>query len=134
MSVTQDGSNVTVQAGSLTLTGTTTDKDGFTAMMTRPGTNGCTQGMVVELRDASDGEALVGIALGAECRGQTCAVGYGGTATRTATKSLEASETGDSSEKTISTITSRVQVGDVGAEGGIANGLEETLMQLQEQQ
>jgi hypothetical protein len=133
MRVTQDGSNITVQAGSLTLTGTTNDKDGFTAMMTRPGTSGCTQGMLVELREASDGDALVGIALAAQCRGQTCAVGYGGTATRTANKSFEESETGDSAENTISTVTSAVEAGDVGADGGVENGLEETLMQLQQQ-
>jgi hypothetical protein len=132
--VTQDGSNVTVQGGSLTLTGTTNDKDGFSAMVTRPAANGCTSGMLIEFRDASDGEAQVAIAIAAECRGRTCAVGYGGTGTRTSTKFSGESETADSSEDTISTITSGMQVGTVGAEGGIENGLEETLMQLKEQQ
>lgn len=134
LQVTQDGSNITVQGGSLTLTGTTNDKDGFTAIVTRPASNGCTAGMLIEFREASDGEALVGIAIAAECRGRTCGVGYGGTATRTANKSFEESETGDIAENTISTVTSGVEVGEVGADGGVENGLEETLMQLKEQQ
>ena len=133
LTVTQDGSNIIVQGGSLTLTGTTNDKDGFTATVTRPAENGCTSGMLIEFREASDGEALVGIAMAAECRGRTCGVGYGGTATRTANKSFEESEAGDIAENTISTITSQVQVGEIGAEGGVENGLEETLMQLQQQ-
>jgi hypothetical protein len=132
--VTQNGSAVTVQSGSLTLTGNVNDKDGFDAMLTRPGTNGCIQGVSVTLRDASDGTAIAGYAIAAQCGGVTCAVGYGGTATRTSTKSLET----DTDDRTAETMTD--ELADVtttsksGMEGGVLNGLEETQMEIERQQ
>ncbi len=132
--VTQNGSDVTVQSGSLTLTGTVNDKDGFDASLIRQGRNGCTEGVSVGTRDASDGTGIAAFAMAVQCRDVTCAVGYGGTATRTSTKSLET----DTDDRTAETMTE--ELADVtttsksGMEGGVLNGLEETQMEIERQQ
>ncbi len=132
--VSQNGSAVTVQSGSLTLTGSVNDKDGFDASLIRPGDDGCTQGVSVGLRDASDGTAIAAYALAVQCRGVTCAVGYGGTATRTSTKSLEADTEDRTVESMTNTLSEVTATSKTGIEGGLLNALEETQMEIERQQ
>lgn len=132
-SVTQDGSSVTVQAGSLTLTGQLTDQDGFDAILTRPGTNGCVQGVSVAIRNASDGNADAVYVLGAQCRNVTCTVGYGGAAIRTSSKSLETGTDDTIVEELTKSVVDTTETTENGMEGGLLSALEETRMEIEKE-
>ena len=129
MTIEQSGSFITVQAGSLQLTGTTNDKDGFNASVTRPGSNGCRQASAMELREASDGNGPIAIAIGAQCGNRTCVVGYGGAATRTSTKTLVGKSSDDAPSSTVEEISRIVELSDVGVDGGLESALEEALLE-----
>jgi hypothetical protein len=130
MTVQQNGSSVSVQAGSLSLTGVTNDKDGFNANLIQPGTNGCTQGFGISLQDASDGEGLIAVAIAVQCGNRTCSVGYGGTAVRSSTRSNTKSLDADATENTVAQINDLVANSAVGFDGGLENAVEETLLEI----
>jgi hypothetical protein len=134
MRVEQSGSTVTVQAGSLQFTGNTNDKDGFTASVTRPSPNGCREASTMELRDASDGNGPIAIAIGAQCGNRACVVGYGGAATRTSTRGLSEKSADDAPRDTVEEITRVVELSDVGVDGGLESALEEALLEAEKAQ
>lgn len=128
--VTQDGSAVTVQAGSLTLTGSVNDKDGFDALVTRPGTNGCTQAASLVFTNASDGTADAGLAFAAQCGNITCTVGYAGGAVRGATSSFQDKATASDLEELAGALNKAAEVSDTGVEGGLLSAIEEAQLEL----
>lgn len=130
MTVEQHGSSVSVQAGSVSLSGATNDKDGFTATGTQAGPNGCTQGFGISLQDASDGRGLIAVVVAVQCGNRTCSVGYGGTATRTSTRMNTKSLGADATEDTAANINNLVANSDVGVDGGLENAIEETLLEI----
>jgi hypothetical protein len=81
--VAQDGNNVVVNMGSLTLSGEKNDKDGF-AVGTRTEAAGCAVVLALGLTNASDGNADAVRAIAIQCRtnGPVCTVGHTGSATR----------------------------------------------------
>jgi len=78
--VNQDGDRVVVNSGRMTLTGTTNEHDGFDVSTDAKDLGGCFGAGAYSFRDASDGEAVVGLALSVQCGGRTCTAGFGGTA------------------------------------------------------
>lgn len=127
MLVNQNGSEIAVQLGNVSLSGSVNDKDGFDASTTRPGDDGCTVGYSVTYRDASDGEADVGLALGVQCGNRTCAVGYGGGAVRLSDRELPQTKSLD-----LTDVEGALAGGTVkgGIDGGLENALEETKADL----
>ena len=92
--VNQDGTRIVVDAGSVVLTGATNNEDGFSVTSTSsPDANGCVTGTAFNFRNASDGNADVGIALLVRCPSagnRECLVGYGGTGVRRNNRSVDA--------------------------------------------
>lgn len=88
LTVNQDEDYVVVDSGSLTMTGTTNDHDGFDVSGSSTMSNGCVGGYAYGFRDASDGSADVALAIVANCGGSTCSLGYAGTAIRRGGKLL----------------------------------------------
>ena len=91
--VNQDGSRVVVDSGTIVLTGTTNDEDGFAVQnVGSPDANGCVTGTAYAFKNASDGNADVGVALVVRCPTSSgnleCAVGYGGPGVRRNNRSL----------------------------------------------
>lgn len=127
MLVNQNGSEVAVQLGNINLRGTVNDRDGFDASMTAPGKDGCTVASSVTYRNASDGEADVGLALGVQCGNRSCAVGYGGSAIRVSDRELskEASFELDSATDALAQ-----GAETAGIDGGLENAIEETKADL----
>jgi len=131
--VTQNGSAVTVQSGSLTLTGSVNNNDGFDVLVTRPGTNGCTQASSLVFRNASDGTADAGLAFAAECGNVTCTVGYGGIAVRGASNSFQDKVMESDLDSLAAALTEASESADGGVEGGLLNAIEETQMEIERQ-
>jgi hypothetical protein len=125
--IKQDDNSVTIQSGRFVATGSVNDKDGVSATATRPADNGCTDGISIVLSNASDGEAEVGYALGAQCGRVTCAVGYAGPAVRTAKAATE----GDDADLLFEEMEVATQESETGVEGGILSALEETQLELE---
>jgi len=84
--VTHSGTSVNVVSGTVNLSGTTNDKDGFEVYSdVSTDSNGC-QGMVgIRYDGASDGNADAALAIVVQCESLQCTVGYQGTAVRTST-------------------------------------------------
>ena len=83
LTVNQDNKRVVLQSGKVTLEGTVDDKtDGFTVSTGSTTSEGCQLGTSYVFRDASDGEADVGMAMVMVCGTRQCTIGYGGTAVR----------------------------------------------------
>jgi hypothetical protein len=122
-----------VQAGSLTLTGSVNDNDGFEALITRPGTNGCTQAASLVFTNASDGNADAGLAFAAQCGNITCTVGYAGSAVRGASGSFQNKAVTSDFEGFAAALTEAAEGSDTGVEGGLLNAIEETQMELARQ-
>lgn len=132
--VSQNGSDITVQSGSLTLTGAVNDKDGFDASLAREGSRGCLEGISLGTREASDGSAIAAVAIGVQCGKVTCVVGYGGTATRTSSKSLDTRADSITIESVTNSVSESTTTTDTGLEGGLLSALEETQMEIEKQQ
>lgn len=91
LTVNQNDNQVVVNSGTITLTGTTNPaEDGFTVTATSAASNGCQNGYAYVFKNASDGLADVGTAIKVICGTRSCAVAYGGTATRNGGKSFSA--------------------------------------------
>ena len=87
--VNQDGTRVVVNSGTIVLTGMTNDEDGFAVKnIGSPDANGCVTGTAYNFKNASDGNADVGVALVVQCGNRQCAVGYGGQGVRRENRSL----------------------------------------------
>ena len=82
LTVNQNESYVVVDSGSITLTGSTNEYDGFTVSAVTAGSDGCTNAYAYEFRNASDGEAEVALGIGVRCGSSQCVVAYGGAAVR----------------------------------------------------
>jgi hypothetical protein len=82
LTVNQDGRDVVVNSGNVTLTGTTNQDDGFTVTASLPGSNGCAGAASYVFKNASDGNADVGVGIAVRCGVTQCTVAYGGPATR----------------------------------------------------
>ncbi len=128
--VKQNGDSVTIQSGSVVAAGNVNDRDGVSVTHTQPGTNGCTQGVSIVLSGASDGNADVGYALGAQCGRLTCVVGYAGTAVRTAKVSDEGTQ-GDNPDSLVEALGEVAATSEEGVDGGIESALEETQLELE---
>src|SRR5690554_6576723 len=64
MTVNQDGNRVVVNSGTVVLDGVTNpEDDGFDVTATSVSSNGCPTAYAYSFKDASDGEAAVGLAL-----------------------------------------------------------------------
>lgn len=88
INVNQNGNEVVVNSGTVTLTGTTNDQDGFSVSGGFL-SQGCTISAAYVFGDASDGDASVGFALTARCGNSQCTVGYGGRAQRIGRSGIE---------------------------------------------
>ena len=130
LKVSQDGDSVTIQSGSLVATGSVNDRDGVSATLTRPGDSGCTQAVSIVFSNASDGQADVGYALGAQCGGVTCAVGYAGTAVRTGKVDVEGVQV-DDPDSMVEAISELAAGSEEGVEGGILSALEEAQLAIE---
>jgi hypothetical protein len=80
--VNQDGERIVVNSGSRVLQGSLNSDDGFSVRDTVAFDNGCAGGVAYEFRDATDGEADVGVAMVLRCGVRQCAFGFGGRGTR----------------------------------------------------
>lgn len=95
ITVNQDQGRIVATSGQITLTGTTNDKDGFSVSATAPAPNGCSYGYAYEFRNASDGEADVGLGFALQCGNRICTVGYAGPGIRDSSRSISVNETDD---------------------------------------
>lgn len=87
--VNQDGNRVVVNSGVYTLSGNTTDKDGFLVSTENFPYAGCVAGVAYSFENASDGNAAAGIALALVCGTRTCVVAFGGSAAKLDGRSAE---------------------------------------------
>jgi hypothetical protein len=86
--VNQSEGRIVVNSGNRVLQGEVNDEDGFVVTDVLPPSGNCALGAAYAFRDASDGEADVGVAIIARCGVRECNVGYGGSATRRDLKML----------------------------------------------
>lgn len=88
INVNQNGNEVIVNSGDVTLTGGVNDRDGFTVAGGFQ-SSGCTNAAAYVFSDASDGDASVGFALTVRCGNAQCTVAYGGRAQRIGRSGIE---------------------------------------------
>lgn len=81
VTVNQNGNTVVLDSGSLVLTGTTNEDDGFTVTHS-DFTDGCTRAAAYSFGNASDGLADVGFALSVQCGVAKCTAAYSGSGER----------------------------------------------------
>lgn len=86
--VNQDGNNIVVNSGQITLTGTTNNDDGFLVSTQTVSPQGCPIGYGYSFSDASDGDADVAIAIVVTCGNAQCRLGFAGNAIRDGSRSL----------------------------------------------
>ena len=81
--VSQSGSNVVVVSGTVTMTGTTNDMDGFDVYgPVTTGANGCQSQSGYRFTNASDGNAGVQLAIAVQCGSTQCGIRWDGGAVR----------------------------------------------------
>ena len=85
ITVNQNGNNIVAKSGNITLTGTTNNEDGFNVGYESVSSNGCPVATAYIFKNASDGNADVGLGIAAQCGSPNggCPVGSGRTGAST---------------------------------------------------
>lgn len=92
--VTHTGNNVVLVSGTVTLTGTTHNEDGFEVYSPiTTDSNGCRSQIGERYEGASDGNANAAVLFVAQCGTLSCGLGYAGTALRQSSSSAISIET-----------------------------------------